>query len=265
MTKQLTILGCGSSGGVPRVGEKWGACDPNNSKNRRLRCSVVVESISGGGRTSILVDTSPDLREQLLQHHLNWLDGVVFTHDHADHTHGIDELRVVAINHRRRLRAYFDASTARTLEDRFNYCFQTPEDSPYQPFLRSNRIEPLIPFDITGDGGSVEVLSFEQCHGQGLSLGFRFGNIAYSPDISALPEVSKSALENLDVWILNSLRYTPHPSHLSVDQALELINQVRPKRAILTHLHVDLDYQKLTEYLPSNVEPAYDGMVIKFD
>jgi phosphoribosyl 1,2-cyclic phosphate phosphodiesterase len=265
MAKQLTILGCGSSGGVPRIGDNWGACDPRNPNNRRLRCSVAVEQITGGGKTSILVDTSTDLREQMLKHGLNWLDGVLFTHDHADHTHGIDELRVVAINHRRRLHAYFDSATARTLNERFRYCFETPEGSFYRPFLEAHNIVPLEPFTIEGDGGPVEVLSFEQRHGQGMSLGFRFGNIAYSPDISGLPEDSVSALKNLDVWILNSLRYAPHPSHLSVGQALELIEHIGPNRAVLTHLHIDLDYQKLRQKLPANVEPAYDGMIIEFE
>ena len=263
MTLKLTILGCGTSGGVPRIGNNWGACDPANPKNRRRRCSVLVQREDGNRRTTVLVDTPPDIREQLLDAGVGWLDGVLFTHDHADHSHGIDDLRMVAYNGRRRVAVYQDEATGRSLKERFNYCFDTPPQSEYPPILESHEIRPGEPFAIRGPGGTIKPVPFRQLHGSGQTLGFRFGGIAYSPDASDLPEESLPFLENLDVWIIDALRYATHPSHFSVDEALAWIDRMKPKRAVLTHMHIDLDYETLARSLPSGVEPAYDGMVLE--
>jgi phosphoribosyl 1,2-cyclic phosphate phosphodiesterase len=262
MTLKLTILGCGTSGGVPRVGNIWGACDPSNPKNRRRRCSVLVQKEGGEGTTNLLVDTSPDLREQLLDTGVGWLDGVLYTHDHADHTHGIDDLRMVSYNGRRRVAVYHDVETGRMLRQRFGYCFYTPPESEYPPILDSHVLASGEQVKILGPGGAIEALPFKQRHGSGETLGFRFGGIAYSPDVSDLPEESCKYLEDLDVWIIDALRYVRHPSHFSVDEALAWIARVKPNRAVLTHMHVDLDYAALARALPQGVEPAYDGMVL---
>lgn len=263
MTLAVTILGCGSSGGVPRVGQGWGACDPNNPRNRRRRCSILVEKAAAAGRTTALVDTSPDLREQLLGGDITRLNGVVFTHEHADHTHGIDDLRPLAIVQRRRIDVYADRRTSEFLHRRFSYCFKTPEGSEYPPILQEHRIEAGKPARISGDGGAIEVLPFELVHGSISALGLRFGGLAYTPDVSAIPDVSLQALEGLDVWIVDALRERPHPSHFTVEQALGWVARLGPKRAILTNLHTDLDYEALRRVLPPNVEPAYDGLRVE--
>ena len=190
MTLKLTILGCGTSGGVPRVGNIWGACDPANPKNRRRRCSVLVQREGEEGTTNVLVDSSPDLREQLLDVGVGWLDGVLFTHDHADHTHGIDDLRMVSYNGRRRVSVYYDELTGQQLRQRFAYCFNMSANGEYPPILEGHEIAPGVPVKILGEGGHIEALPFRQRHGSGETLGFRFGGIAYSPDVSDLPEDS---------------------------------------------------------------------------
>ena len=190
MTLKLTILGCGTSGGVPRVGNIWGACDPANPKNRRRRCSVLVQREGEEGTTNVLVDSSPDLREQLLDVGVGWLDGVLFTHDHADHTHGIDDLRMVSYNGRRRVAVYYDELTGQQLRQRFAYCFNMSANGEYPPILEGHEIAPGVPVKILGPGGPIEALPFRQRHGSGETLGFRFGGIAYSPDVSDLPEDS---------------------------------------------------------------------------
>lgn len=265
MSLAITILGCGSSGGVPRIGGDWGACDPSNPKNRRRRCSILVERLDkvGGGRTSLLVDTSPDIRDQLLGTGTRTLDGVLFTHDHADHVHGIDDLRVVARNGGRRVDVYYDERTGRTLNKRFAYCFETAAASSYPPILSGQIIWPMHPVSIEGAGGTIHAVPFEQDHGDAPSLGFRFGGIAYSSDLMDLPERSLEALKDLEVWIIDALRYSHHPTHFSVDDALKWIDRVQPKRAVITNMHVDLDYETLKRELPENIEPAYDGMVLE--
>lgn len=263
MTLRLTILGCGTSGGVPRIGGIWGDCDPSNPKNWRRRCSLLVERVGPGGCTTVLVDTSPDMREQLLEAGVGRLDGVLYTHDHADHTHGIDELRVVSINMRRKVDVYFDKETGQRLRHKFAYCFETPADSDYPPLLIGHKIQPGRPIRIFGPGGDIVAMPFRQHHGWVESLGFRFGGIAYSSDIKELPEESVSLLQGLDVWIVDALRFRPHPSHFNVAEALEAIARVAPKRAVLTHMHVDLDYEQLSCELPKGVQPAFDGMVLE--
>lgn len=264
MSHRLIILGCGSSGGVPRLGPTWGVCDPSEPKNRRRRCSVLVERIGKDGRTSVLVDTSPDLREQLLGARVQALDGVLYTHDHADHTHGIDDLRMVAYAMKRRIDVYLDAPTRESLVSRFGYCFETPLGSSYSPILKSFELIPGQEAQVSGPGGVLRALPILQQHGDIPSLGFRFGKLAYSPDISDLPEASIPLLEGLDVWIVDALRPQPHPSHFHLKRALEWIERLRPKRAILTHMTAELDYATLRRDLPAHVEPAYDGMIVAF-
>ncbi len=263
MTLRLTILGCGSSGGVPRIGNHWGACDPTNPRNRRRRCALLVETIGKGGRTAVLVDTPPDLREQLLAVRCEALDAVLFTHDHADHTHGIDDLRGIAYSMKHRVPCWFDAVTRASLEERFAYCFRTLPGSGYPPILTGNDLEPGKPVEFQGGGGALSVLPILQEHGDIASLGFRFGNVAYSPDISGLPEQSFNLLEGLDLWIVDALRLASHPSHFGLKDALHWIERFRPKRAILTHMTAELDYEVMRRDLPPHIEPAYDGMVVE--
>jgi len=264
MTLTATILGCGSSTGVPRVGLGWGDADPNNPKNRRRRCSLLVERRNpAGARTCVLVDTSPDLREQLLDTNVEWLDAVLYTHEHADHTHGIDDLRPLTLKRRRRIDVYADAPTSRALNARFGYCFVTPAGSEYPPIVTEHRLEAGNAVTVHGDAGAITALPFLQVHGDISSLGFRFGNLAYSADVSAIAPESVPWLEGLDVWILDALRYRPHPSHFALADALHWIDTLKPKRAILTNMHSDLDYEKLRGELPPHVEPAHDGLTIE--
>jgi phosphoribosyl 1,2-cyclic phosphate phosphodiesterase len=263
MTLRLTILGCGSSGGVPRIGNHWGACDPQNPKNRRRRCALLVEKIEKGGRTAVLVDTPPDLREQLLSVRCEALDAVLFTHDHADHTHGIDDLRGIAYSMKRRVPCYFDDPTRASIEGRFTYCFRAQEGSAYTPILTAHDLVPGTAVALAGGGGTLEVTPILQQHGDIASLGFRFGRVAYSPDISGLPTESVAHLEGLDLWIVDALRPMSHPSHFGLKDALGWIERLKPKRAILTHMTAELDYETLKRDLPPGIEPAYDGMVVE--
>ncbi|MEJ0042428.1 MAG: MBL fold metallo-hydrolase [Rhizomicrobium sp.] len=218
---------------------------------------------SDAGATQILVDTAPDMREQLLGARVSALDGVLITHDHADQLHGLDDLRMVALNMGRRVDVYTDAATYEGVLARFGYCFVQPAGSDYPPILNGIQIgEPFAPFAVEGKGGPVPVLAFHQGHGRIRSLGFRFGPIAYSSDVDALDDAAFAALEGVECWIVDALRYTPHPSHAHVARALDWIARVKPKRAILTNMHVDLDYATLAAELPPGVVPAYDGMVI---
>ncbi len=264
MTLRITILGCGSSTGVPRVGNDWGACNPDNPKNRRRRASILVEKIAPEGRTTVLIDTSPDLREQLLAAEVKRLDGVIYTHDHADHTHGIDDLRMLCYMNRRRVDVWADPRTLGLLRSRFDYCFETPAGSSYPPILNAHVIENHAPLTIGGPGGDLIFQPFRQIHGDIDTLGIRVGNVAYSCDLNDVPEEALDHVSGLDLWILNSLRYSSHPSHLSVEKALSWIERMAPRRAVLTHLHIDIDYDELAAELPSAVVPAFDGMVLEF-
>jgi phosphoribosyl 1,2-cyclic phosphate phosphodiesterase len=260
MSLTFTILGCGSSMGVPRVALGWGDCDPNEPKNRRRRCALLVERRGPQGITRVLVDCPPDLREQLLEAQVDWLDGVLITHEHADHTHGIDDLRPLFVNKRRRVDVYMDDETSRVIDVRFGYCFKTPPGSQYPPILTERRLNPGEPVTIQGQGGAIEALPVLQNHGDIASLGFRFGNVAYSADIKGLPPESIAAMAGLDVWIVDALRKSPHPSHFNLDEALAWIDQIKPKRAILTNLHTDMDYAQLRATLPPHIEPGFDRM-----
>ena len=261
----LRILGCGSSGGVPRVGSGWGACDPGDPRNRRRRCSVLVTRRGEGEeapRTQVLVDTSPDLREQLLDAEVARLEAILFTHAHADHTHGIDDVRPLVIAMRRRIPVHADDVTSALLRRRFGYCFETPPGSEYPPILDLHRLDPAAALAVEGPGGPIPVEGFAMAHGNEQALGFRFGPIAYAPDVSTMPPDSVAKLHGLDTLVIDALRDTPHPTHYSVSEALALIEAVRPRRAVLTNLHTDLDYAALAARLPPGVEPAWDGLVL---
>jgi phosphoribosyl 1,2-cyclic phosphate phosphodiesterase len=265
MSYKLTFLGTGSSGGVPRIGHHWGAADRTNPKNRRRRCAVVVTRQGPHGTTTVLVDTPPDLRDQCLERDVVRVDGVLFTHDHADHTHGIDDLRAFAINERRRIDVHMDDATWDNLFMRFRYCFEQKPGSAYMPILTRHRIAPGVPVTIEGKGGSITAVPILQDHGELPSLGFRFGKLVYSPDIVGIPAQSESAFEGLDMWIVDALRPMPHPSHWSLKQAVAQIERFKPKQALLTHMHVDLDYDEMCRRLPDHVRPAYDGLTIEFE
>ena len=264
-TLTLRILGCGSSGGVPRVGYGWGACDPAEPKNRRRRCSLLVERRDEAGTTRVLIDTSPDLREQLLDAEVPRLDAVLFTHAHADHTHGIDDLRPLVLQMRARVPVYADAVTRALLTARFGYCFVTPPGSVYPPILDLNDLTEVGETQVAGEGGLIGAETLPVEHGNEAAAGFRFGPAAYMPDVSRIPEAVEARLHGLDLLIIDALRETPHPTHFSVSEALALIAQVRPRRAVLTNLHTDLDYATLAAKLPSNVVPAYDGLSLTVD
>lgn len=259
---RFVILGCGSSGGVPRIGGLWGECDPNNPKNRRQRCSLLVERITETGRTTVLIDTSPDLRNQLLSADVGRLDAVVYTHNHADHVHGIDDLRMVVFNMRERLPVWADAATQEALFDRFSYAFVQPKGSVYPPILNMNLIEGDV--TVEGEGGSITLVPFSVDHGPIDSLGFRIGNVAYLPDVSEIHETSWPALENLDCWIVDALRRAPHPTHAHLEKTLQWIERAAPKRAVLTNMHNDLDYAQVDAETPDHITPAYDGMTLSF-
>jgi phosphoribosyl 1,2-cyclic phosphate phosphodiesterase len=260
MTLTLTILGCGSSAGVPRPALGWGACDPNNPKNRRRRCSLLAEFETGQGITRVVIDTSPDLREQLIDANVDHIDAVFFTHEHADQTHGIDDLRSVVIHQRQRIPVYLSQVTAEQILLRFSYCFVSPEGSDYPPILSSHLIEAGESRTIEGKGGSLTLTAFGLQHGNIPALGYRIGDAAYTPDVSDIPPESWPALQNLDLWIIDGLRYAGHPSHFSVNDALSWIDRFKPKRAVITNMHSDLDYEVLRQSLPKDVIAAYDGM-----
>ena len=260
MSASIVILGCGSSSGVPRPALGWGVCDPNNPRNRRRRCSILVEKTSGQGTTRVLIDTSPDLREQLIDANVDHLDAVFLTHEHADQTHGIDDLRSVVMHQRSRIPVYLNQSTSKDILLRFGYCFKTPPGSSYPPILDYKPIEAGESKTISGKGGDLSFAPFLVQHGDIPSLGYLIGNVAYLPDVSDIPAESVRALENLDLWIIDGLRYKPHYSHFHVDKALGWIIRMKPRRAIITNMHSDIDYETLRKQLPNGVVPGFDGM-----
>jgi phosphoribosyl 1,2-cyclic phosphate phosphodiesterase len=259
---RFTILGCGSSGGVPRLGGHWGDCDPAEPRNTRRRCSLLVERESAAGTTRVLIDTSPDLRAQLLDAGVGDLQGVVWTHAHADHVHGLDDLRMIVFNMRERLRCWADGDTQNDLFSRFGYAFVQPEGSPYPPILQMHTIDG--PFEIDGPGGAIRLQPFKVNHGSIDALGFRIGDLAYLPDVATMSEEAWDAVRDLDCWVLDALRRTPHPTHAHLALSLEWIARADPRRAVLTNMHVDLDYATVRAETPDHVTPAHDGMVIRY-
>ena len=255
---EVVILGSGSSGGVPRGDGDWGDCDPAEPKNRRSRCSALIRRHGPDGVTSVLIDTSPDLREQALAAGIRHVDAVLYTHDHADQTHGIDDLRVFAMRTRRRIPAWMDRATMDALTTRFGYIFESVEGYPAILDAR------LIPahgqhWSVGGAGGEVPVVTFDQAHGPIRSVGYRIGPVAYSSDVSDLDEAALEAVRGCDLWIVDALRWTPHPTHAHVDKTLDWIARSGVGRAVLTNLHLDLDYAALRAVVPDNVEVGFDG------
>ena len=255
MTIEVTILGCGSSGGVPLIGNIWGPCDPNDSRNTRRRVSILVKK----NKKTFLVDTSPDLRMQMLDAKVKDVDAVLYTHSHADHVHGIDDLRAFCWQRKdnKPLPIYSDQYTIDQITNRFDYAFEN-KYGPAVPSLAANTIS-IGNNTIQG----VNVEAIKQIHGKGFSLGYRFDNVAYSTDVNNLPNESMEQLKNLDLWIVDCVRYEPHYSHSHFDQTISWIKKLKPKRAILTHMGHWLDYTELKNKCPDNVEPGIDGMVIK--
>ena len=259
----FTLLGSGSSGGVPRADGHWGACDPNDPRNRRTRCSLLVRrraEVADAPETTVVVDTAPEFRDQAADAGITRVDAVLYTHDHADQTHGIDDLRAFWLRHRRRTPCYMDAYTQGRLMQRFGYIFEG--EGGYPPICD---ILPMpafgAPWTVEGPSGPVPVVTFDQDHGAIRSVGFRFGKVAYSADAVGFAPEAEALLEDLDVWIVDALwPARPHPTHAHLEKTLEWIQRFRPRRAILTNMHNDMDFQALADSLPAGVEPAYDGL-----
>lgn len=254
---RVTILGCGTSGGVPRPGGRdglgeWGACDPADARNRRRRCSILIQD---EGKT-VLVDTSPDVRAQLLDARAERIDAVIWTHEHADQVHGIDDLRPYAIR-QGAIEAWADARTFAVLRRRFGYCFEAEGDGFYNPIYRHHLIEGRF------EAAGLPVVPFTQDHGTIPSLGFRVGAVAYANDLVRLPEEAFAVLAGVDTLIVDATRYRPHPTHAHLDLTLEWIARIAPRRAFLTNLHVDMDYAEVDRRTPPHVTPCHDGLVIE--
>jgi phosphoribosyl 1,2-cyclic phosphate phosphodiesterase len=262
--RRFTILGCGSSPGVPRITGEWGACDPHNPKNRRTRASMLVEQVSDDGAlTSVVIDTGPDFRSQMIAVGARDLNAVVLTHAHADHLHGIDDIRSFVYKNEHRMPVWGDPVTMERVIEGFRYVFETPAGSNYPPIARAMMIDISGVFEIEGPGGAVPFLPIVQHHGDAHSLGFRIGDFAYCTDVSDFPADSLPKLEGLETLVIDCLQYRHHPSHLSLQQAMDWIEKIGPRRAILTHMHIPLDYDTVCRETPDHIEPAYDGMVIE--
>ena len=265
-TKQVfTVLGCSSSPGVPRPTGDWGACDPQNPKNRRRRASLLIEQYAqNGGKTTVVVDTGPDFREQMISAQVTNIDGVVYTHSHADHIHGIDDLRTFALDGRKKIDIYLDAPTLQHLKTCFGYVIASPKNSAYPPIVQTNLISDLDEkLCISGEGGTIEIDLIDQIHGSIRSLGLRIGNFAYCSDVNEFPSESVAKLQGLDTLIIDATLMKPHISHFSLDQAIEWVGKLGAKQAITTHMHTPLDYDAVMTYTPENMQPAYDGMQIE--
>ncbi|RFC66233.1 MBL fold metallo-hydrolase [Fulvimarina endophytica] len=260
---RLTILGCSSSPGVPRISGDWGACDPSNPKNRRTRTAALVELISPTGTTRVAIDCGPDFRAQMLAAKVDRLDAILLTHAHADHIHGIDDLRGYMQVQRERIDVYADAGTFSRVMDGFSYIFETPAGSSYPPIANRHLIEPYRAFSISGPGGNLPVLALTQIHGSIQSLGYRFADLAYCTDVSEFPARTEAQLHDLDVLVLGALQYKNHPSHFSLDQAVEWIERLGPRSAVLTHMHTPLDYATVLRETPAGIQPGFDGLVLE--
>ncbi len=259
---RVTILGCGGSGGVPMIGGigevgEWGDCDPAEPRNRRSRTSALIEGPDGG---RLLIDAGPDLRNQLLAVGAARLDAILFTHAHADHCLGIDDLRQVNRITGQALDAYGTRMTLQKLDDRFDYAFIGPTPPFfYRPALEPKRVAYGDRFDVAG----LPIEVFRQDHGVMDTLGLRIGRFAYSTDVVMLPEESMPALEGLDTWVVGCFQHSPHKVHANLAQVLDWVARLRPRRTVLTHMGTSMDYRSLLRDLPAGVEPAHDGMVLE--
>lgn len=262
---RLTILGCGSSPGVPRITGDWGACDAADPRNRRRRSSALVERRSEAGTTSVVIDCGPDFRDQMLAAAVRRIDGILITHPHADHIHGLDDLRGYFLDSRHRIKLYADEASFERMLDAFRYCFQKPEGSSYEPIARHMPIAAGTSFVVEGPGGPIAVDPFRQVHGRIHSLGFRIGPLAYCSDVSDFPADAIDAIGGARHIVIDALQYRRHPSHLALDQALEWIERLGVPEATLTHMHTPLDYATLCRDLPPHIRPGYDGLVLEFD
>lgn len=256
----FTLLGCGSSPGVPRPNGDWGNCDPTNPKNRRSRPSLLVERHGDGGVTRVIIDTGPDFREQMIKAEAFSLDGVLYTHSHADHVHGCDDLRSFFLDRRARIPTYANHETQTRLNEAFGYIFEQPEGSNYPALAKAHIVKAGDEITIEGKGGAITAQCFDLVHGDITILGYRIEGLAYCTDVSHIPNETRPSLQNLDILIIDALQYREHPSHLSVDQAITEIAILQPKHAVLTHMHVPLDYEILRNALPDGIEPGFDGM-----
>ena len=259
---EYTLLGTGSSGGVPRIGNDWGACDPDNAKNRRRRCAMLIKRTNEKQQhTSVLIDAGVDMREQLLAEDVKSLDGVLLTHSHADHIFGLDDLRQMAISMRRSVDVYMDVATSSRVMQSFGYCFRQEASSSYPAFCIEHRIAVGNCVAVQGAAGGLNAWPILAEHGDIQSLGFRINDVVYLPDIKRIAnEASEKLLSNTRVLVIDALRRKPHPTHLNLEESLDFIKVIQPQRAILTNMHSDLDYDTLRRSLPSNIEPGYDGL-----
>lgn len=254
---KVTILGCGPSGGVPGIGNYWGKCDPDNPKNKRLRPSILIENSS----LSLLVDTSPDVRQQLLGANVSRLDGLLYTHGHADHLHGIDDMRSINRQMGTALDMYLNEETLEHIEQRFGYVLGPLAEGVtvhYKPELVPHIVSSGVPFNIKG----CEVMPILQDHGYCETIGYRIGDFAYSTDVVNMPEESFDLLKGVKVWVIGTLVDQPHQTHADVDKAISWVERIGPESAFLTHLGSGLDYNALRERLPDHMQPCYDGLVI---
>lgn len=264
---RATILGCGSSGGVPRLGGNWGDCDPLNPKNRRRRCALLVQRRESSGVTQLVIDTGPDFVLQMLDAGISELDAVLYTHPHADHIHGIDDVRQLVFNRGAVMPVWADGATANALASRFGYIFETPPGSHYPPVCALNLIEGEVA--IEGTGGTIRLEPFVVEHGTIMALGFRIrengdaGGLVYLPDVSAIPDAAWQAIIGAEVFICDALRRTPHPSHAHLARTLEWFARAGTPRCVITNMHLDMDYDAVMADTPAHVVPAYDGMVIE--